>query len=207
MGTEAWAASAATPLAEPCDVANYSAFYLSTFRSVAKFVLMAGASLEEAEDAVQVAMTDLYLRWGQVHKPVAYVRRAAINAFIKAKKKERRDRVREFRYTSLNMSADMPPDGCPDRQLAMWENGQEVQRLLNALPQAQREVMSFIIDNYTPAEIAGIFGKTAATVRQNLKAARTRLKTELEAKRAAEIHQPYGKHPIWEGAQHERRHP
>jgi DNA-directed RNA polymerase specialized sigma24 family protein len=59
-------------------------------------------------------------------------------------------------------------------------------QLLNALPPAQREVMAFIIDEFEPVEIAALFGKTPAAVRQNLRAARQKLKSAVKGEHAAE---------------------
>lgn len=51
--------------------------------------------------------------------------------------------------------------------------------LLKALPPAQREVVACMIDTFTLQEIAQMLGKTEATVRQNLCAARKRLRSYL----------------------------
>jgi DNA-directed RNA polymerase specialized sigma24 family protein len=48
-------------------------------------------------------------------------------------------------------------------------------QLLDSLAPAQREVMALAIDEFTPAEIARLLGKTAVAARQNLHVARTRL--------------------------------
>ena len=65
----------------------------------------------------------------------------------------------------------------------MWEDSQWVRELLNSLPPRQQEVMALIIDEFRPAEIAALLGKDAAAVRQNLLAARRRLRTAISEQR------------------------
>ncbi len=59
--------------------------------------------------------------------------------------------------------------------------------LLEQLPPAQREVMACIVDDLRPAEIAELLGKNPAAVRQNLSAARRRLRKYLAETNGAEI--------------------
>jgi RNA polymerase sigma-70 factor (ECF subfamily) len=61
----------------------------------------------------------------------------------------------------------------------MWEDAEWVSQLLNLLPPAQREAMACIVDGWQPTEVAALLGKTASTIRQNLKLARDRLRQEL----------------------------
>ncbi|MEV4517873.1 hypothetical protein AB0K00_54050 [Dactylosporangium sp. NPDC049525] len=42
-----------------------------------------GASLQEAEDAVADAMTDVFNRWSQLRNPLGYPRTAATSNFVK----------------------------------------------------------------------------------------------------------------------------
>jgi hypothetical protein len=50
-----------------------------------------------------------------------------------------------------------------------------VLKAIKRLPPAQRRVMAWYFDGYAPAEIAGILGEDAPTVRSNLRHARRRL--------------------------------
>jgi DNA-directed RNA polymerase specialized sigma24 family protein len=64
---------------------------------------------------------------------------------------------------------------------AMWERlglrdeAREVIEMVGLLPPAQREIMAFRIDDYTPSEIAELVGNDPQTVRSNLRAARQTL--------------------------------
>ena len=68
------------------------AFYAAEYSKLVKILVLLGATIEEAEDAVQKAMLDLAERSvaGKAPAyPATYVRRAAINFFIKERQRER----------------------------------------------------------------------------------------------------------------------
>jgi RNA polymerase sigma-70 factor (ECF subfamily) len=69
----------------------------------------------------------------------------------------------------------------PDHD-ATLDAGQErshVVGLLSALPAAQREVMAYTVDGFSPTEMAGMLGKTPEAVRANLRHARKRLSQQI----------------------------
>jgi DNA-directed RNA polymerase specialized sigma24 family protein len=68
-----------------------------------------------------------------------------------------------------------------DPGLSRWEDAQWVKQLLNALPPAQRDAMAGVVDDFSPAEIGRLLGKDPAAIRQNLRSARQRLETALDA--------------------------
>jgi RNA polymerase sigma-70 factor (ECF subfamily) len=133
-------------------------------------VIYAGATETEADEAAAAAMEEVLRRWDQVSSPRAYARKAAVSHFLKEKERGN-DRIRH-RLVGL---AEARQDGALDSGLAVWEDGQWVEQLLSSLPAAQREVMAFIVDGFGPSEVAALLGKTPEAVRQNLKAARSRL--------------------------------
>ena len=66
-------------------------------------------------------------------------------------------------------------DGSPN----VWEDWQWVAQMLSTLPSALREVFELVLAELDTKEIAGLLGKTPATIRQNLAHARRRLKANL----------------------------
>ena len=131
-------------------------------------------TLHEAEDAVSAAMTEVLQRWDAIENPRAYTRRAAISNLIKNKQRGL-PRIRE----RLIQRGDVPLEHDLDPGLAAWEQQEWVTLLLKALPPAQREVVACMVDMFTLQEIAQMLGKTEAAVRQNLCAARKRLRSYL----------------------------
>jgi RNA polymerase sigma factor (sigma-70 family) len=70
-------------------------------------------------------------------------------------------------------------EGQTDRELTVWEDQQWVRQLLESLPPMQRTVMALVVDEFTPAQVAEMLGKTPAAVRQTLRSARKHLKGKL----------------------------
>jgi DNA-directed RNA polymerase specialized sigma24 family protein len=60
--------------------------------------------------------------------------------------------------------------------MTIWENWQWVNQLLSSLPPAQREVLTYVVKGFKPAEVAILLGKTPASVRKNLQLAVERLR-------------------------------
>ncbi len=123
---------------------------------------MAGATLQEAEDAVGAALADIAQRWYEIDKPFAYARRAVLSNLIKEKINSRRLQQR------LCERGHAVPEADPDTSMTVWEDQEWVDHLLGSLPPAQREVMAHIVEGLSRKEIAELLGKTEATVRQNL---------------------------------------
>lgn len=153
---------------------DFTSFFRSTYRQVVQAVMYAGATEQEADEAVAAAMEDVLRRWDQISSPRAYARKAAVSHFIREKKRGN-DRTRR----QLAEYAEARQDGVEDAGLTVWEDRQWVAQILGALPPAQREVMTFITDGFTPSEVAELLGKTSEAVRQNLCAARARLTVAL----------------------------
>jgi RNA polymerase sigma factor (sigma-70 family) len=154
-------------------------FFRKAYRVVMQTMLYAGATYHEAEEAAAAGMEEVFRRWEQISSPLAYARRAALTSFLKEKERGP-DRVRR----RMAGHAEARQEGNEDAGLTIWEDRQWVAQVLSSLPPAQREVMAFITDGFTPTEIATLLGKTPDAVRQNLHAARARLTLELH-----ELHQ------------------
>jgi len=135
-----------------------------------------GAAREQAHDAVQEAMIEVFQRWEKVAHPWPWIRKAVVNRVIKTKKRDMHRLNREGRSAHGARN-------CEDPELTVWEDTEWVEHLLGKLPPAQREAMDGIVAGWRPSEIALLLGKTPAAVRKNLQLARERLQAELERER------------------------
>jgi RNA polymerase sigma factor (sigma-70 family) len=154
----------------PACAAAFEAFFRSAYRPLVRDVIFAGGRPHEAEDAVAAAMEEVLQRWDTIENPLAYARRAAISNLIKAKQRGL-PRV----VNRLIERGDVRSEHALDPGLTVWEEQEWVTSLIKSLPLAQKEVLFCIVDEFTVQEIAELFGKTEAAVRQNLCAARKRL--------------------------------
>jgi RNA polymerase sigma factor (sigma-70 family) len=149
-------------------------FYNAEYPKLVKILMVVGASIDEAEDAAQKAITDFARRSraGQAARsnPAAYVLKAAHRFFIKERQRGRERLPRELRGGHLTL------EGYLDDQLTAWEEEQYVGQLLGCLTPVQREVVRLVMDGRPTEEIAERLGKTPANVRQHLKHGRDRLK-------------------------------
>ena len=149
-------------------------FFRTNYQGLLRSVRYAGASQDEAEDAVGAAVRDLLVRWAEVASPLAWCRRAALHSFVKARKRERERRIRE-----ASPKAAPHPHDQQDGRLSLWEDQQWVLQLLGELTPAQQEVVALLFDDFSQKEISELLGKTPATVRQNLAAARSNLRSKV----------------------------
>jgi RNA polymerase sigma factor (sigma-70 family) len=150
----------------PLPRTTFGDFFRDAYQPLVRDVIFAGATPDEAEDAVSAAMVEVLRRWDAITNPRAYARRAAINNMIKNRQRGLRRIVER---------GDVPPEGELDPGLLVWEQQEWVTLLLKSLAPAQRQVLACMVDMFTPQEIARLLGKTEAAVRQSLRAARQRL--------------------------------
>jgi RNA polymerase sigma factor (sigma-70 family) len=147
--------------------AEFDAFYRAEAVVLFRFLLRLGATPEDAADASGHAFTEMYVRWPEIRKPRAYLRRIAINELTALAVRPRTDVERAFR-------------GCWALEVVedVYEH-EDVRRVLAALrklPQRQREVLALHYDGYRAAEIAEFFGIARVTVDSHLRHAKTALR-------------------------------
>ncbi len=167
------------PAAAPLmSLEQLEAFYTAQYLRLVKFLVLMGATVEEAEDAVQKAMLDFTKRsWAAKaapQYPVAYVQRAAVRFFLKERQRERERLPRELRGGHLVIEAHL------DDRLTDWEDDQYIERLLECLTSLQRNVIKLVMDGMSTREIAAELGKSEENIRQHLKNGRDRLKLHPE---------------------------
>jgi RNA polymerase sigma-70 factor (ECF subfamily) len=156
---------------------EFEKFFKEAYRTLLAAALYAGATWDEAEDAVATGMTEVWRRWNEIDSPLAYARLATNHALVKEAVRHRRA-IGDVTDPD-ELKRDRRGESGDDPSLSVWEDREWVMELLRSLPPAQREVMACIVDEFTPAEVAELLGRTPTAVRQNLCAARRRLKQAL----------------------------
>jgi RNA polymerase sigma factor (sigma-70 family) len=156
------------------------AFFRDQYPRLLKgIIVLAAGDVDLATEAMGEAMAVACERWDSIENPPAYLYKVAANWLIKQKRKARRTIPMPSGEIGekLNHATAQP----------IWEQWPWVMELLEQLPPAQREVMACIVDGLRPAEIAELLGKDPAAVRQNLSAARRRLRKYLAETNGAGI--------------------
>lgn len=149
---------------------GFEDFYRHDYRLLIKVVMAAGATPDEADEAVDQTMEEVLRRWRQLEHPRGFARRAVVTNFVKRKMRDRERLVRTIE------GGHVTPQCEDDRGLNVWEDKQWVDQLLERLPPAQRDVMRYVVDGLRPSEIADLLGKTPEAIRKNLQLARERLR-------------------------------
>jgi RNA polymerase sigma-70 factor (ECF subfamily) len=149
---------------------DFSACYARELSSLVWFVMSLGADAHRAADVAQSAFAEAFVVWDRIQHPTAWLRRVAGRLY----------------YRNL-VTQETSVEDVPDRQgplptASVVELHDEARRVLAALadlPPKQRQVMAWVIDGFSPAEIARELDVDPATVRQSLAKARKNLKQQL----------------------------
>lgn len=150
---------------------DFETFFRARYPGLVRFLVISEAAcLEDAEDAVEEAMGDAFSNWESIGNPDAWVRVAARNVLVSLRQ---RDRRRRQLAGNAFLTERVPAEAW--ERLGLRHEAREVIELLARLPPAQREIMAFVVDDFTPAEIAELVGKSPQTVRSNLRCARQAL--------------------------------
>lgn len=143
---------------------EFSDFYRRTICGLTGFLVNQGASLPDAADIAQDAMTKAYRSWTGLLTPRAWVHTVASRLYIR--------RVTEVREVPV----DPPPEPASrllrPSAVAEWEAQHDALQWVKALPPRQRQVLAWTISEFTPTEIAKELGLTPEAVRASLKKAR-----------------------------------
>lgn len=154
------------------------------YRRVVGFVMLNGASAEDATDAAQEAFAEAWRlmqkdEWGRVEAPGAWLRSVALRRY------RRPPGPRSTPLIDLNAEI-------PDRVDAVADPADHVTiralvtQTLQSLPPVQRKVMAMFLDDIPTPHIARALGIAEATVRAHRAAARKKLRQALEARRGQE---------------------
>jgi RNA polymerase sigma factor (sigma-70 family) len=131
-----------------------------------------------AQDATQEAFIAAYFGLGQLHEP------AAFPGWLRGIVRHQCHRIlrkHPFELVPLEHAAGIAAEtGEPERHLVQREARAAVLAAINALPRAQREVVTlYYLQEYSQQEVAGFLGLPVSTVNNRLHAARQRLKRRM----------------------------
>jgi RNA polymerase sigma-70 factor (sigma-E family) len=143
---------------------QFDAFYHREFRGLVRLAMVLVDSQEQAEEVVQDAFATLYLRYGSVTTPLAYIRASVLNGSRK---------VLRRRMLSRRLLGHPQPDG------EMVYN--HVIDAVRRLPARQRAAVVLRYElQLTDAEIADTLGVPLGTVKSTLHRAIAQLRQEIE---------------------------
>jgi RNA polymerase sigma factor (sigma-70 family) len=161
--------------------------YPDAFRGLIRNAMLMGATLEEAQDATQAALTDLLDRAtsGKLfHHPHAYARTAMWRYFVNQRKRDRKQ------IQNLIQRGYASPEASDDPTMTLLEESEILNSMLADLPPAQYAVMRLALDGSSITEIALDLGKSSETVRKNLQLARTKLRERYSNSQAVALAAP-----------------
>lgn len=166
--------------------AEWIGFYDTNFYRVVRFMMNAGASSADAQDAAQEAFTESWKvmtrdpgAWQAVSGKAAWIRTTAL------RKHARPPGPRKRPLTMGNGDIPDQPEPGPGHA-DMTAQAQAALQALRCLDDESRTVMAFTFDGFTTTETADALSITEQRVRDVKKKARTALKRQLSVTAAAE---------------------
>jgi RNA polymerase sigma-70 factor (ECF subfamily) len=169
--------------------AEWIGFYDAHFHRVVRFMMHAGASLADAQDAAQDAFTESWKlmnrdpdAWQAIYAKEAWVRTIALRRLVRPPGPRRRP------LTADGPAPDQPAPGPGHAELTV--QAQAVLQALRGLDRESRAVMAFTLDDFTNAATADALNITQQRVRDAMKKARTALKRQFAETATAEGRQP-----------------
>jgi RNA polymerase sigma-70 factor, ECF subfamily len=153
------------------DEPDFEDFYAAVFDQLVGQLFLVTGNLQDAEDAVQEALTRAALRWPRLRRyrvPEAWVRRVAMNLAT--------DRARSLRRHTRALLKLGPPPAVPSVSVETLA----LVQALRTLPVRQRQaiVLHYLVD-LPIAEIAQVLGVPQGTVKSLLARGRRLLATRL----------------------------
>jgi DNA-directed RNA polymerase specialized sigma24 family protein len=140
---------------------------------------LGGITFEEANDAAETALKEVWEKWQKLDTPHAWAYKATVSNVLKIKRKQANNARALQRQV---YRGDFQPEAFNDPGLTQLEYRQWVMSLLDSLPEAQRDAVALcLVDGFSPAEAAELLGKSGAALRQALHAGREALIRQLAA--------------------------
>jgi RNA polymerase sigma-70 factor (ECF subfamily) len=141
------------------------------------YLLNRGVNYEDARDAAGEAITRMVENWATIDNPRAWARTTAYRIAVDEIRRHRAEDAKTQRAGARALTAAAAVDD-------LWmlkEEQRAVIGCIRALPPAQSLVLALHLDGFTNTEIAEIIGSNVQTVRSNLRHAKHRLETVLQA--------------------------
>ncbi|MEY9932577.1 RNA polymerase sigma factor (sigma-70 family) [Catenulispora sp. GP43] len=139
---------------------GFDGFFRQHYSRYVAYLIKLGFTRQEAEDATNEAMTEVYRRWSQVTNPIAYVYRTVLNQAVA----ERRRSDRGLDAASRAVSGD--PRHLFDG-VAYKDDHILLLDLLRRLPPNQRKVLALDLADLDVTTIAEILDVDPSTVRSH----------------------------------------
>jgi RNA polymerase sigma factor (sigma-70 family) len=166
-------------LPPPESWSDFDEFYRASDKKIMRFVMRLGGNVQEAEDAMQEAMTAVYGAWDRMTHPSAYARVVAERRYLASAARHRREQERLAQADWTTPTPARDPD-----TVIFAEEARRVLTAVRSLPYAQRRVMAWHLDEYSTKEIAAALDQPEATIRSNLRHARDKVKQIFELTKA-----------------------
>lgn len=150
-----------------------------TYRSaLVRLVTLAGATEEEANDAVQTAFAQFLQATSTIRDPQAWLHRVALNDFRRSTLRVPSRRRKVIETATPPQEVPEPTTSMPSAAdaAALNEENRLVLTELALLSGKQRQVMVAHYDGLSHDQIADLLGMRTAAVRQNLSRARKTLR-------------------------------
>ena len=142
------------------DARSLEVVYRTSRLSLTRLAYLLVGDRSEAEDVVQAVFTAAAAHWDSIEEPSAYLRRAVLN---RANDVHRQS----FRTTPVVSARELTGEPAVD----------ETWLFVQTLPMAQRTVVVLrFYEDLGLTEIASLLGRSASTVRSDLRRALTKLK-------------------------------
>ncbi|MYZ36470.1 MULTISPECIES: sigma-70 family RNA polymerase sigma factor [unclassified Streptomyces] len=142
------------------------------YPGLVRFLLLNGASWNEAQDAAQDAFTQMCRPGARIAYPKAWLRKVAWRSWL-------RQQVRHEDLCAEVPRTPAPHWQTPAHSMELGVQERYVVQLLLGLPAKQRAALAWSLDGFTTQESAEAMGTSAVAVRQNLARARAALKAQL----------------------------
>ncbi|MFG2045641.1 RNA polymerase sigma factor [Dactylosporangium sp. NPDC048998] len=153
--------------------AEFTLFYIREMPALVAFLIWRGIGATLAADIAQDTMFAAYRSWNDLDAPRGWVRKVALRTWGKVAPRHHAEQPHEH--------VPEPSGVLSPNEAAELVQRHDVLDRLEALPEAQREVMALVFDGYQPTEIAGLLEKNPGTVRSLLRQARTTLQAQSAA--------------------------
>ncbi|RZT75458.1 RNA polymerase sigma-70 factor (ECF subfamily) [Pseudonocardia sediminis] len=168
-------ASPPPPATRADVIEEFTAFYRASAPKLIAFLRWQGASLPDAADCAQDALTQAFRQWSTLTYPYAWCRLVASRLYARRVAALHEDPVDDLPHEPGSPLLN------PETRYTELETRHRVLALLDRLPSRQRQVMAWAYDGATPAETATALQISSDAVRANLYKARTTLRALLEA--------------------------
>lgn len=160
---------------------RFDDYFKADYRSLISFLIFIGASLEQAKDAAQEAMSQVAARWAAIANPKSYARCVARRAYYRMNEDDQRARSPQRGRTQIELDGDLAVNTAVFADFVKTITELDaIQTAIQRLSPVQRETVAMYLSGFSPQETAEVLKSKPATVRSNLRHGLRELKKLLE---------------------------